>query len=277
VFSNLVEKNGSISLAMVREVSHRLRSNDAMAIEDLRLRAKELAEAYQQLAEEEYARQVFLTTIAHELRNPLMAANGYLQLIQTGAFTEEELKRNLETIANNLQQITILVNDILFIQEMDLILSDFRPLNLGIIATSAVKQQEKHANSSHIDIQLLIPPEPPIVQGDERSLERAVIATLDNAIKFSPNGGDVLVEVGSDEGTAWIKISDHGVGIPTHAQPHIFDRFFHLEEVGDFLFRGVGLGLAIAKQVIEQHHGNISFESELGKGSTFLIQIQSKE
>ena len=220
-------------------------------------------------------RHAFLTTIAHELRTPLMATNGYLQLIRSGIIPEESFQSTLETVSNNLQQITTLVNDILFVQEMDLILSDFRPVDLGDVVAAAARQQEAHARKNHTNLKIETSKGAPIILGDERSLERAVAAILDNAIKFSPNGGDVVVEVGSDAAGAFIRISDHGVGIPPDALPRIFDRFFHLEEVGDHLFRGVGLGLAIARQVIEQHQGSISVQSELEKGSVFTVYLKS--
>ena len=88
-FNTLLRRSASISLAMVKEVSYRLRENDAMAIEDLRLKAGELAAAYQQLAEQDFARREFISMVAHELRTPLTAANGFLQMIQMGALQDK--------------------------------------------------------------------------------------------------------------------------------------------------------------------------------------------
>jgi signal transduction histidine kinase len=102
---------------------------------------------------------------------------------------------------------------------------------------------------------------------------------LDNAIKFSPAGGDVQVTVEETDNCVSIGVQDKGVGIPAEALPHIFDRFFHVEEIGDDLFGGLGLGLAITNQVIEQHGGKILVESEgvPGKGSKFTICLQTAE
>ena len=137
-FTGLLEQNKSVSLAVIREVSRRLRENDEMAIEDLRLKARELAEAYQQLAEEEFARSAFLTTIAHELRTPLMAASGYVQAIRSGMMRGEALQNALDTIGRNLEEITSLTNDILFLQEMDLIPSDFKPVDVNGVVQAAI-------------------------------------------------------------------------------------------------------------------------------------------
>ena len=111
---------------------------------------------------------------------------------------------------------------------------------------------------------------------DAKSLERAISAILDNAIKFSPDGGNVLVEVCSDDRQVWIKIKDHGVGISPEALPRIFERFYHLDQIGEHMFRGAGIGLSIARQVIEQHQGTIEVETETGKGSIFTTCLPIK-
>lgn len=274
-FGNLLEKNSSVSLAMVKEVSRRLRENDAMAIEDLRLKARELADAYQQLAELEYARSEFLTTIAHELRTPLTAASGFLQIVRLGIVQGDALNSALETISRNIQEIISLVNNILFLQEMDMILPEFQPTDIGAVVASAVEQQRSHASRNQVGFTINIAPDIRPIQANAPALERAISAILDNAIKFSPDGGEVQVIAGCEKGRVLVSISDHGVGIPEDALPHIFDRFFHIELIGGRLFRGVGLGLSIARQVIEQHGGKIEVQSHLGQGSTFRIILNS--
>ena len=275
-FSVLLERNTSMSLAMVREVSRRLRENDDMAISDLRLKAKELAEAYQHLAEQDYARREFLTTIAHELRTPLMAANGFVQVIRTANLQGDALKSGLETVARNLQDIITLTNDILFLQEMDLILPAFEPGDVGAVVAACVEALHKDAQRNRVGVQLTLPPDVPTAMIDPKSLGRAIQAILHNAIKFSPEGGEVVVEVGQRDGAVWVRIEDHGVGIPPEALPQIFDRFFHLDQVGGHLFRGVGLGLSVARAVIEQHHGRIEVRSTLGQGSVFTVWLNGQ-
>jgi signal transduction histidine kinase len=275
-FAEMLEQSSSMSLAMVREVSRRLRENDEMAIGDLRLKARELAGAYQQLAEQEFARREFLTTIAHELRTPLTSASGFLQLVRLGMLKGETLTHALETVARNVQDIISLTNDILFLQEMDLILPEFQPTQVGDIVATLVEQMRARAVQNSVAVKLNNDIELPEVDGDAKSLERALAAILDNAIKFSPGGGDVLVDVGLDAAQIWVRVEDHGVGIASDVMPCIFNRFFHVDQVGDHLFRGLGLGLSIAKQVIEQHGGKIQVESELGKGTTFTILLPVK-
>jgi signal transduction histidine kinase len=274
-FDRFLQHSASLSLAMVREVSKRLRENDAMAIEDLRLKAGELATAYQRLAEQDYTRREFLTTIAHELRTPLTAANGFLQVIQKGQLDANGLQMALESITRNVQQITNLVNDFLFLQEMDLILSRFQKIDLGVALAWAVEQRSAQAAENHILLNLFIDPELPRVNGDQKSLERVFNALLDNAIKFSPNGGEVLIEARLEQPWVCVEVRDHGVGIPTQSLPHIFDRFFHIDQQGGHMFSGIGLGLSIARQVIEQHEGKIEVSSQVGKGSTFTVKLKA--
>ncbi len=277
IFDQMLHHNASVSLAMVREVSRRLRENDEMAIEDLRVKSQELALAYQQLAEQEYAQHEFLSTIAHELRTPLTASYGYLQAIRMGLIHGDAFASTLETIEKNLQKIISLVNDILFLQEMELILLEFAPIDLGKIVRSVVERFRGRADQNGIQIILTIAPDLPQVNADARSMERVINILLDNAIKFSPNGGEILVEINFDEGNIWLKVIDSGVGIPPEAIPRLFRRFFRLDEVGGYLFTGSGMGLSIARQVVEQHQGNILVESELGKGSTFTVQLKRQD
>ena len=272
-FTRLLERCVPLSLAMVREVSRRLRQNDEMAIEDLRVKAGELAEAYQTLAEMEYARSKFLTTIAHELRTPLTAAGGFLQIIQNGRLHGQMLNTAVDQVTRNIQEIISLVNDILFIQEMDLILPDFAPTSIGIMIKDLVDEMQPAAVNNGVVLETAIAADIPMIVGDQKSLQRAFRAVVDNAIKFSPDGGVVKIEVAWDQENIRVIVQDRGVGIPEDAIKRIFDRFFHLDEVNGHLFRGVGLGLSIAQQVIEQHRGRIEVESRLGEGSLFKIYL----
>jgi len=273
VFDRLLRQNSSVSLAMVREVSRRLRENDEMAIEDLRVKARELASAYQRLAEQDFARQEFLTTIAHELRTPLTGAYGYLKAIQAGMVHGDEFRSTIETVSSNLQDIISLINDILFLYELDLIPLEPQPADLGEIVQRTVAEIKPRADRVHVQIKVEVTPDLPLVSVDARNLERVVQILLDNAVKFSPDGGVTTVQVGSTGQNVWVRVQDTGVGIPPEAMPRLFRRFFRLDEVEGHLFTGAGLGLSIARQVVEQHNGKIEVQSELGKGSKFTILL----
>lgn len=274
-FNDLLEASSIVSRAMILEVSRRLRENDEMAIEDLRLKAAELANAYEQLAELEFARREFLTTIAHELRTPLMAANGFMQIIRQGKLQGETLTAALDTVGRNLEEIMSLTNNILFLQEMALILPEFQPTSLHQVVIQAIEKHQRAAEKNQVQLRVVIAPGLPLIRADANSLERALSAILDNAIKFSPAGGSVLVTV-KQRDEEWLEatIEDHGLGIDPDILPRIFDRFFRIDQIDGHLFRGVGLGLSIARQVIEQHNGRIDVQSAVGQGSIFSVSLQ---
>ena len=170
-----------------------------MAIEDLRQKAGELAEAYQQLAELDVARREFLTTIAHELRTPLTSANGYLQMVQMGMLEGDSLAQALGAISNNITRIIGLTNDILFLQEMDLIFSDFDEIDLRAMLEELMADLAGFADEMAVAVKLgggLM--DLSALPGDRKSIERAFRALLDNAIKFSLNGGEVKISTSGE-------------------------------------------------------------------------------
>jgi signal transduction histidine kinase len=274
-FDRVIQRSSTISVAMVREISRRLRENDETAAEDLKLRASELAEAYQKLAEQDLARREFLSNVAHELRTPLMAASGFLLLLQKGLIPEDKLPATIDTVARNIQQITTLVNDILFLQEMDLILPKFQAVEMVAIANEVAEKYQDKAAANLLTIQVDAEKNLPDVSGDPKSLERALTALVDNAIKFSPHGGQVGIKLREEANQVVIEVKDQGIGIEPDLIPRIFDRFYHIEKNDENLFGGIGLGLAITNQVIKQHNGRISVESEPGRGSTFSVWLKA--
>jgi signal transduction histidine kinase len=273
-FNRVLQNSSSIAMAMVSEISNRLRQNDQLAVDDLRMRASELAEAYQKLAEQELARREFLTNVAHELRTPLTVASGYLQMLQKGIMSGDQLTAGIETIARNVQQITTLVNDILFLQEMDLVLPDFQAVDLNDVARLVVDRYTDKALERNVKLRFRPSPGLPPISGDSKSMERALMSLVDNAIKFSPKGGDVEIRLTAQGDKVFAAVEDHGIGIAKENLPRVFDRFYHIEKSEENLFGGIGLGLAITRQVIAQHQGSLDVTSELGRGSTFTVTLK---
>lgn len=273
-FDRVLHKSTSVALAMVSEISNRLRQNDQMAVKDLRLRAGELAEAYQKLAEQDLARREFLTSIAHELRTPLTAASGYMQMLQKGRLQGAEYQAGIETVTRNIQQIVSLVNNILFLQEMDLVLPDFQAVDMNEVARAVMEKYADTAKDHGVSLRLIPAPDLPPASGDSKSLEHALTALVDNAIKFSPQGRNVTILLKDQDENVVVAVEDEGIGIAPENLARIFDRFSHIEKTGDDLFRGLGLGLAITSQVIKQHQGTLSVISTPEKGSTFTLTLK---
>lgn len=272
-FDRVLKHSPSVATAMVAEISNRLRANDQLAIEDLRLRAREIADAYQKLAEQDMARNEFLTNIAHELRTPLMVASGYLHTLKKGVLSGDQLKSTIEIVSRNVDQIVNLTNDLLFLQEQELVLRDFQPVNLYTIVESVVGKYQTKAKARGISIKVRGNSNIAPVQGDEPSLERAITGLVDNAIKFSPPNGTVDIRFADLGNHVSVSVVDYGIGIDPQIRPRIFDRFFHLEKSGDEIYDGLGIGLSITRQVIQQHRGMLDVDSQPGKGSTFTISL----
>ncbi|HSM72855.1 MAG TPA: HAMP domain-containing sensor histidine kinase, partial [Anaerolineales bacterium] len=186
----------------------------------------------------------------------------------------EQMAEGIDTIARNVQKIVTLVNDILFLQEMDLVLSEFQAVDMNKVVRAVVDKYQPIVGERNVRLRFVPSPNLSPVSGDAKSLERALMALVDNAIKFSPKGGDVEITFDEQGGYVFVSVSDQGIGIEEENMPRVFDRFYHMERHGDDLFGGIGLGLAITRQVIEQHQGKLEVESTAGKGSTFTLTLR---
>jgi signal transduction histidine kinase len=276
-FRNVLYRSASMAVRIMLQITSRLRDGDQRAIAELRQKNVELSQAYDELAAEQRLRSDFLTTISHELRTPLAAAAGYLQLVKTGAVTPEQSPTFLETATNNLDTVIHLVNSILFLQEQELITPEFAPLHIDRVVHKAIEEMWERAADADHTLNIQIDDGLPEISGNVGGLSRAVGALLDNAVKFSPEGGAIDVRVRVRDHLLRIEISDRGVGFPMERVHDVYKPFVRIEETAGHLFGGVGLGLPIAKQVIESHGGKIEIQSEVGSGSTFTIVLPTRE
>lgn len=273
LFIEMLRNSPVVALQMFRASVDRLRANDQRAVEELGRQKKEIERAYAELQLQERRRTEFLTTLAHEIRTPLTSASGFMQFVKSGMVSGPALTMAHEKIGSGLEQIVSLVNDLLFVQEMALIEPTIKPVNLPQIIERIIEGTEDVAADNNVRVFVQMPAELPPLKADPDGLVRALRALLDNAIKFSPDGGDVHVAVNVDVSHINIDIRDPGIGIEPELLPRIFHRFERRESYGDRLFGGIGLGLPIAKHLIESFGGSISVETEPGKGSTFSIHL----
>ena len=272
-FQELLLSNPEMAVPIMRAVAARLRDADHRAIDELRQKNEELAQAYLTLQEAVQRKSDFLTVIAHELRTPLTAIKGYGHFLRLGTLQGVNLDRAVQAIVNNTDAIVRLINNILFLQELELIEPAFEPVDVPTLINAMLTMVRSHAAGLGLIFRLDLPSDLPTVSADLDGLTQAIGALIDNAVKFSPNGGAINIAALVEDGQMRVSIQDPGVGIPPDQMYHIFDRYHHLESVGDHLFGGVGLGLPIAKQVVEQHGGSISVVSSPGEGSTFTLTI----
>jgi len=272
-FRDLLAHSMPVSLAVMRSVVARFRDADRLAIDELREKNRELAKAYAELSETTRRKSEFLTVVSHELRTPLTSIRGYAQLMRAGVIKDDNLPGALDVIVNNTDALVRLINNILFLQELELIPPVLLPLDMHEIISGLIASIQPRAAEVGLSFDVTLPPDLPFIAGDRDGLTQAIGALVDNAVKFSPNGGCIQVSAETHDHVLTLSITDPGVGIPPDEVYHIFDRFHHLETDGDHMFGGVGLGLPIAKQVVEQHGGHISVISRLHKGSTFTVTL----
>ncbi len=272
-FMSVLQRSASMAIRIMLQVTSRLRDSDQRSIADLRRKNVELARAYEELETQQRLRSEFLTTVAHELRTPLTAAAGYLQFVNSNAASAEQVPDFIDKVSQNLETVVHLVNNILLLQELELITPEFKPLNVKQVILRAIHEMIEQAAQSGLTIDTHIADRLPSIMGDAGSLSRAVGVLLDNAIKFSPEGGEIAVRACTDASSLQIEIRDPGIGFPVEQLDHLFKPFTRIETTDGHLFGGVGLGLPIAKHIVESHGGRIEATSEKGKGSTFTIVL----
>jgi len=232
--------------------------------------------------EAERQKDEFFALISHELRTPLTAIVGYIEILLEESGDDAASARRkemLEIVERNSSRLRRLLGDLLFAAEIEtgkFTLDRSRRVDLATIAEEGVAAASPRADDRGVALELSVDPVPEIV-GDPQRLAQAIDNLVSNAIKFTPAGGRVTVSVGERDGRAVVTVEDTGVGIPAADQDRLFARFFRASNAVSEAIPGVGLGLTIAKAIVEGHGGNISLESEEGRGTTFRIEIPLDE
>ena len=215
----------------------------------------------------------FSTALAHELRTPLAALRGDIEMAMLQP-AGEGLRQRFASQLEEIDSLKRLIDQILVVAQAEAgqIPLAAAPVDLGTLAASLVEQIEPVAQSRAIAMQCNHADDV-VVQGDAEWLKRLVLNLLDNAIKFTPNGGQVVVDVSRMGAVARLAVRDTGIGIDPEVQPRIFERFFRADPARSRGVEGVGLGLSLAKWIVDRHHGRIEVTSQPGQGSTFTISL----
>ena len=218
----------------------------------------------------------FLATVSHEMRTPLTAMLGWVQLLRNGSLPSETVPQALETIERNARAQAKLIDDLL---DMSRILSgrlrlDVQKVNLIDIVEGAIAAAEPAAAAKKIRINSQLDVEFPFVSGDSSRLQQVTWNLLNNAIKFTPAAGEVNVKVERAGSQLEITVADTGEGIDPQFLPHVFERFRQQDASTSRKHQGLGLGLAIVKQLVELHGGSVRATSPgIGQGSSFIVRL----
>jgi two-component system phosphate regulon sensor histidine kinase PhoR len=225
----------------------------------------------------ERVKRDFIANVSHEIRTPLATICGYAETLLEGGLEDEENRRRfVEIIQANGVRLNNIAADLLILSELESGRPGAQPgpISLSDVLSNAIRAIEPAANL--MGVQLRTDPIPDLqLLGYGIRLEQAVLNLLANAVKFNKQNGEVHVEVikRSGDRQVEIRISDTGVGIPADDLSRIFERFYRVDKARSRQVGGTGLGLSIVKHAIEQMNGTISVESELGKGSTFIVTL----
>lgn len=256
------------------------------AIEDISDRKQIEAERAELLKKEQKARaeaekanrlkDEFLATLSHELRTPLNAIVGWSALLRKQKLTPEKTVRAVEIIERNAQFQAQLIEDLLDVSRIirGKLQLNTHIVNLQQIILSALDTVKPAAEAKHIQLQSSLEPSNNLLRGDSDRLQQIIWNLLSNAIKFTSMGGSVTVSLQWWNGFAQIQVQDNGKGIPAEVVPYVFERFRQAESSSTRSEGGLGLGLAIVRNLVELHGGTVWCESPgLGKGSTFIVQL----
>lgn len=214
-----------------------------------------------------------ISTVSHELRTPLSILLGFTELLLSRKFPHERQQDFLTIIHRESLRLTKLINDFLDLQRIE---SGRQPYMFTAIAVAPLlrdtvalfaKEKGEHA------LQLDLPPILPSIIADAERLCQVLANLLSNALKFSSSGGEVVVGARHDAGTVVFHVKDQGVGIPAQVLPKLFSKFYRVDNTATRDIGGTGLGLALVKELVAAHQGQVWVESTLGKGGTFFFTV----
>ena len=227
---------------------------------------------------EERERRLFVSNVSHELRTPLTSVKSYLEALDEGALADPVAPDFVKVSLNETNRMMRMVSDLLSLSRIDNATSqlDVEWTNFTAFITFILNRFDKIKNQDQekkYEIIRNYPITPVWVEIDTDKMTQVIDNLLNNAIKYSPDGGTITVSMRTSDTQLAIEISDEGLGIPKQDLPKIFDRFYRVDKARSRAQGGTGLGLAIAKEIIKQHDGFIWAKSEYGVGSTFTIVL----
>jgi two-component system phosphate regulon sensor histidine kinase PhoR len=224
----------------------------------------------------ERVRRDFVANVSHEFKTPLTAIQGFAETLLAGAIDDAQNRvRFLEIILEHSQRLARLTDDLLRLSQMDAdrLGLEIRGVGVQQFVESCVETAQRPAAERDLRISVNLGKRLPDIAADRRRLAEVLQNLLDNAIQYTPPGGQIMLSASANGNEVTFTVSDTGIGIPQTDQPRIFERFYRVDVARSREVGGTGLGLAIAKHLVEAHGGRIWVESEIGQGSQFHFTV----
>jgi heavy metal sensor kinase len=217
----------------------------------------------------------FTADASHEFRTPIALMRTRAELALRRPRSEAEYRETLEQMYHELVRTTELIERLMTVARADsgVEVLQFRRTDVAALLRAIVEQAQAFAEAKDLHLTSEIPNEPVWVDADPEFLNRLFLILIDNAVKYTPEKGKINVALGTNDGSAELKVTDTGIGIDDSDLPNIFERFYRADKARSRESGGVGLGLAIAKWIAEAHRGSILASSKVGAGSAFVVRI----
>lgn len=229
--------------------------------------------------DEKRSREEFVAKMTHDLKSPLMVLQGYVQAIKLGMWGDihPKLQKTLEDMERSGKSLYSMIEDLLDVYRLEMGLVQIKrlPCNLSALLESCCHDRQLEADEQGVSLILKLPRKLQQVELDTKQFSRVFANVIGNAVKFTPRGGKVTVSAQIRQGNFRVSVKDTGIGIAESDMSAIFKKYFRTELAAGF--KGSGLGLALSKEIVEAHGGNIEVESVVGKGSVFTIIAPIKE
>ncbi|MBP8763221.1 MAG: HAMP domain-containing protein [Acetoanaerobium sp.] len=219
-------------------------------------------------------RREFVANVSHELKTPITTIKSYSETLLCGALEDKELSKSfVEVIENEADRMSSLVKDLLQLSHMDYekVVWEMHHLDLREIVTDSVRKLEVHFQNKNQRLNMQISDEAVPIYADRGKIQQVIINLLTNAIKYTPENGNIRISAQVVDKNAIFEVQDSGIGIPKEDIKRIFERFYRVDKGRSRAQGGTGLGLSIAHNIIKQHKGSIKVSSELEKGSIFTV------
>jgi two-component system phosphate regulon sensor histidine kinase PhoR len=214
----------------------------------------------------------FIGDMSHDLRTPLTVMKNSLYLLRQ-PLPPEKQARHLDILEKQVEHLHDLVNDMVTMSRLDAEMTTFhvKRMPLNEVVEECLEIVYPLLQEKDIALEVILSPDMPLVMLDRNKVARAIMNVLENALTYTPAGGHIRVETNREDEYILLDIADSGIGIEESDLPYIFDRFYRADRARSSYTGGAGLGLTIAKRIMERHHGGINVVSRAGQGSTFTL------